>query len=126
MAGAVLVGVVLWWLVRNRLDLGTSSDRATFRTLHTASLAAPPLRDGLTTGAAEKSLRYLRALLGAPAVALTDLVQTLAWDGGGDHHRQTSYGHATATFASGSTSVDRDSCHRSDCSLRDVITAPLT
>ncbi|MFE7509855.1 sensor histidine kinase, partial [Streptomyces sp. NPDC057540] len=29
-------------------DLGTPVERATFHTLHTASLAAPPLRAGLT------------------------------------------------------------------------------
>ena len=35
--------------------LGSEADRATFRTLHTASLAAPPLRAGLTEASARAS-----------------------------------------------------------------------
>ncbi len=61
--------------------LGTEADRATFRTLHTASLAAPALRQGLTTASAERSVRHLRTLLGTPSVVLTDLDDVLAWDG---------------------------------------------
>jgi two-component system, LytTR family, sensor kinase len=121
----VLVGVVTWWVARNRVDFGTGSGRTTFRTLHTASLAAPPLREGLTPASADKALRYLRSLLGAPAAALTDLHQTLGWDGSGEHHRPSSYDGSRATIQSGRTSVARVSCGRSDCSLRDVIAAPL-
>src|SRR3546814_4272057 len=69
-----------------RTHLGTEADRATFRTLHTASLASPALREGLTTASAERSVRHLRALLGAPALAVTDTVGLLAWDGTGEHH----------------------------------------
>ena len=43
-----------------RGHLGTEADRATFRTLHTASLAAPALREGLTAASAERSSRHLR------------------------------------------------------------------
>src|SRR5688572_26836309 len=57
--------------VFRRSHLGTEADRATFRTLHEASLASPALREGLTGASAERSIRHLRALLGAPAVALT-------------------------------------------------------
>ena len=56
----------LGWL--RRRHLGTEADRATFRTLHTASLASPALREGLTSESAERSIRHLRQLLGAPAV----------------------------------------------------------
>ena len=69
-----------------RTHLGTEADHATFRTLHTASLAAPALREGLTQTSAERSLRHLRALLGTPAAALTDTSGVLAWDGVGHHH----------------------------------------
>ncbi|MEO5662471.1 MAG: histidine kinase [Nocardioides sp.] len=69
-----------------RTHLGTEADRATFRTLHTASLAAPALREGLTETSAERSVRHLRALLGTPAAALTDTSGVLAWDGAGHHH----------------------------------------
>ncbi|MGH3308237.1 MAG: sensor histidine kinase, partial [Nocardioides sp.] len=64
-----------------RGHLGTESDRATFRTLHTASLASPALREGLTATSAERSIRHLRTLLGTPAAALTDTSSLLAWDG---------------------------------------------
>ena len=65
--------------VFRRGRLGTESDRATFRTLHTASLASPALREGLTVDSAERSIRHLRALLGTPAAALTDTSTLLAW-----------------------------------------------
>ena len=61
--------------------LGTEADRATFRTLHTASLMTGALRTGLTQDSAERSVRHLRSLLAAPAVALTDTEALLAWDG---------------------------------------------
>ncbi len=62
----------LWSRVLRRSHFGTEADRATFRTLHTASLASPALREGLTTTSAERSIKHLHALLGSPAVALTD------------------------------------------------------
>jgi two-component system, LytTR family, sensor kinase len=77
--------------------LGTEADRATFRTLHTASLAAPALRSGLTEGSAEKSVRHLRTLLGTPSVVLTDVREVLAWDGAFEHHRDHATGFARAT-----------------------------
>ena len=56
-----------------RRHLGTEADRATFRTLHSASLASPALREGLTKESAERSIRHLHDLLGSsPALALTD------------------------------------------------------
>lgn len=66
------------WPRFRRSHLGTESDRATFRTLHTASLAGPPLREGLTSLSAERSIKHLHALLGAPAVALTGTDSLLA------------------------------------------------
>ena len=56
-----------------RRHLGTEADRATFRTLHTAvARHARPCAPGSPTASAEKSVRHLRSLLGAPAIALTD------------------------------------------------------
>ncbi|HZX37855.1 MAG TPA: sensor histidine kinase, partial [Streptomyces sp.] len=67
-AGAVLLtaGIALGRLtarrvVKSDLDLGTPVERATFLTLHTASLAAPPLRAGLTEDTARKAARRLRS-----------------------------------------------------------------
>lgn len=64
--------LVVFLAVRRLRDLGTPADRATFATLHTASLAAPSLREGLTSSGAQRSVRHLRALLGTAAVSLTD------------------------------------------------------
>jgi len=125
-----------------RANLGTESDRATFRTLHTSSLASPALREGLTASSAERSLRHLRALLGTPAAALTDTSALLAWDGRGSHHGSISrvgnqagllhvrhdgshHGGRPATSVTGSLrSVRHDrrvDDHRSVASLRHVV-----
>ena len=115
------------WLQRG--PLGTEADRATFRTLHTASLAAPPLRAGLTAPAAEKAVRYLKALLGAPAVALTDAHQLLAWDGWFSHHADQTSALAGSVVLDGATSVaDRRDipCDDAKCPVRHVIVSPLT
>jgi two-component system, LytTR family, sensor kinase len=126
LAVVAVAAIVLFVVVRRRADFGTSADRATFRTLHTASLASPPLREGLTEVSAEKSLRYLRTLLGAPAAALTDTTSTLGWDGGGEHHRDEAHAHAGETLRTGATVVNRASCSATDCPLKHVVTSPLT
>jgi len=111
-----------------RTHLGTDADRATFRTLHTASLASPALREGLTQSSAERSIRHLRALLGSPALALTDTERTLAWDGGGEHHAPQTTRLARETVERGSTRVlDRAdlACEHRDCPIRTAVVSPL-
>jgi two-component system LytT family sensor kinase len=81
--GALAVGALVSTRVLRRRTLGTDADRATFATLHTASLAAPALREGLTDEAAARSAKHLRALLGSRGVALTDTTTVLAVDGTG-------------------------------------------
>jgi two-component system LytT family sensor kinase len=86
-AGAALVAAAVfirWWLLSRRRSLGSPADRATYETLHTASLAAPALRSGLDAESAGRALPHLRALLGTPTVAITDTSGPLAWDGPGD------------------------------------------
>ena len=117
-----------WSRLRRRSPLGTEADRATFRTLHTASLASPALRVGLTTTSAERSVRHLRTLLGTPAVALTDESALLAWDGAGEHHASQSGGLGAAAVASGSTRVVSPRelpCAEPGCPARHAIVAPL-
>ena len=97
--------VVVGWVWRRRHDLGTPADRATFATLHTASLASPALRAGLTAASAERAVRHLRTLLGVPAVALTDSTQVLAWDGGGTHHRDQVLALAAGAIEAGHSQV---------------------
>src|SRR6478735_7498022 len=111
-----------------RRHLGTEADRATFRTLHSASLAAPALRTGLNRESAERSVRHLHALLGTPAVALTDTATALAWHGGGQHHEAQCAAFAVATVERGSTRVfDRDdiACPVAGCDIRTAIVSPL-
>ena len=111
-----------------RAHLGSEADRATFRTLHTASLASPALREGLTAASAERSVKHLRALLGSPAVALTDTDSLLAWDGPGAHHATQVPGLARATVEQGLTRVvDRRDlpCDQASCPVRQAIVSPL-
>ena len=111
-----------------RTHLGTDADRATFRTLHTASLASPALREGLTGESAERSIKHLRALLGTPAIALTDTGGLLAWDGAGAHHAAAVPGLvAEALERSGTQVVDRRDlvCDVGACPVRAAVISPL-
>ncbi|HZI98840.1 MAG TPA: histidine kinase [Actinomycetales bacterium] len=114
--------------VRRRTDLGTPTDRATFATLHTASLAAPHLREGLTPSGAVKAARHLRVLLGTPAVAITSPGRTLAWDGAGDSHAEAAVAHAADVLEKGRTAVlgPRDvACADLTCPIRHAVVVPL-
>jgi two-component system LytT family sensor kinase len=116
------------YAVRHRRDLGTSADRATFDTLHTASLAAPLLREGLTGHGAERAVRHLRTLLGTTAVALTDRTRTLAADGDDHHHAHSAIDHASGVLVSSRTQVlsEREvSCGSPDCPVRAAVACPI-
>ena len=127
--GVVLVVAAIMLTVRRRRhrDLGTPADRATFDTLHTASLAAPGLREGLTEHGAQRAARHLRALLGTAAVALTDRSRTLAVDGASHHHAEQAIDHAQAVLHSGATIVlgpEVVAC-AIDCPVRAAVASPL-
>ncbi|MDE0777875.1 MAG: histidine kinase [Nocardioides sp.] len=114
--------------VWRRTHLGTEADRATFRTLHRASQAAPALREGLTRDSAERSVKHLRALLGTSALAITDTAGCLAWDGSGAHHRTQMSILVAATLARGRTrSIDRADlrCDEPGCPVRTAVVSPL-
>jgi two-component system LytT family sensor kinase len=125
----VVAALGLIALVRHRRrDLGTPADRATFDTLHTASLAAPPLRDGLTEAGAARAVRHLRTLLGTAAVALTDRTRTLAADGDAHHHADDAFGHAATALATGHTQVLGPrvvSCGAPDCPVGAAVACPV-
>ena len=128
-AAAVVATVAVGWVRRHRHDLGTPADRATFATLHTASLASPALRAGLTAASAERAVRHLRSLLGVPAVALTDNTQVLAWDGGATHHRDQAITLAARAIEAGHSQVFGAAvvgCARAQCDLRGAVAAPLS
>ncbi len=128
-AVVALVAVVIARTVLRGRDLGTPTDRATFATLHTASLAAPHLREGLTPTGASRAAKHLRTLLGVSAVALTDASTTLAWDGAGSHHSRAAAVHADRVLRTGRTVVlegAQIACGAPDCPIRTAVVSPVT
>jgi len=113
---------------RGSRHLGSEADRATFRTLHTASLASPALREGLTEESVDRSLRHLRALLGTPAVAIADTERLLGYDGSADHHATQAHELAGRAIRDGDTAVAGPAqlgCTVASCPVRHAIASPL-
>ena len=129
--GAVALGLVIAivaYALYRRRDLGTAAGRATFDTLHAASLAAPSLRAGLTEAGAAPAVRHLRALLGTAAVSLTDRTRTLAVDGVGHHHGEEAIRHASEVLTSGATRIlglREVSCESAQCPIRTAVACPI-
>lgn len=127
----VVIGVSGWALARLRQRRGFSSpaERVTFETLHTANAAAPPLRAGLTEAAAARSARHLRALLGTPAIAVTDTERILVWEGPGPRHAERIFVGARRTLGSGRPvvlhHVDVD-CGDPDCFVQAAVVVPVS
>jgi two-component system LytT family sensor kinase len=128
----LLVVVLSVWAagrVRSRRRFATSAERVTFETLHTASLAAPPLRLGLNATSAGKSARHLRTLLGTPAVAISDTERALVWEGPGDHHSDRLWAAASGgPLASGRPVVVRPEellCADPMCPVRGAVVVPI-
>ncbi|MGN6600685.1 MAG: sensor histidine kinase [Actinomycetes bacterium] len=118
--------------LRDRLGrhraLGTPADRATYATLHTASLAAPALRGGLTTNGAARAAPHLRALLGTPALAMTDTSRLVVWDGTAEHHAGDVLTHAASALSTGRSEVlghTAVACADPSCPVRAAVVAPL-
>jgi two-component system LytT family sensor kinase len=130
-AALLLVGGPSAWAVarlRSRRGVTTSAERVTFETLHTASLAAPPLRLGLTEASAGKAARHLRTLLGTPAVALTDTERLLVWEGPGEHHADRLHAAAAGPLESGRPVVVRPEevlCADPECPVRGAVVVPI-
>ncbi|MFG3199986.1 sensor histidine kinase [Streptomyces sp. NPDC048208] len=124
--GAGLGHVAVRRQQENPAGPGTPVEQATFHTLHTASLAAPPLRAGLNPDTARKAARRLRPLLGTGALALTDEESVLAWDGAGDHHRAQITERLPAVVRGGRTQSVELACGHTDCPVRRGVLAPLT
>ncbi|MFF3627181.1 histidine kinase [Streptomyces sp. NPDC002164] len=107
-------------------DVGTPVEHATFETLHTASLAAPPLRAGLTEESARKAARRLRSLLGTDALCLTDRDRVLVWDGAAEHHGRHVMERVRGLLDSGRDTAFPSQCDDLDCPLRWAVAVPLT
>lgn len=135
-AVAVLAGGAAGWALRSlrrRTIRGAPGGEAPFAALHTISLASASLRAGLTDASARKALRHLRALLGVPAMAVTDTERLLAWEGMRDAHADA---HADAVpllasqvIATGRIRViapELVACGDLECRLRVAVIAPLT
>jgi two-component system LytT family sensor kinase len=97
-AVAIIVTLAAARLIGGRNELSHPADVATYRTLNTASMAAPALRAGLDSDSADAAVRYLRSLLGADAVAITGTTKTLAWDGIGDDGSGAAITHASSAM----------------------------
>jgi two-component system LytT family sensor kinase len=106
--------------------LGTPVEHATVQTLHTATLAAPPLRAGLTEETARRSAKRLRTLLGTDALCLTDHESVLAWEGVAEHHRAEIMGRLAGPLETGRGEAFRLTCDIIDCPVRWAVVAPLT
>ncbi|MGH8999535.1 MAG: sensor histidine kinase, partial [Acidimicrobiia bacterium] len=118
----------LFYTLRARRAFGTSVEQATYEVLRTANEAAPPLRAGLTRAEAQKSLRGLRALLDARAVALTDETHLLGWEGAGEHHGEAAAALAAPVVATGRPRVTTPSetrCHVSGCPIQAAVIVPI-
>ncbi|MFR9787675.1 sensor histidine kinase [Streptomyces sp. MB22_4] len=85
--------------------------------------AAAPLRAGLTPDTARRTVRRLRPLLGAPAVALTGPESVLAWDGTGAHHRDELLVHLDDLARARTIAPD---CDVNGCPLHWAVLVPLT
>jgi two-component system LytT family sensor kinase len=127
---AALAGAMIAVLrLRARRGIATAGQRATYDVLHTASLAAEPLRTGLTPASAAKAARHLRRLVGAPGLTVVDADRCLAFDGQGSHHN-TQFATAAARALRTNRSIVLGAaelpCDRIDCVVRGAVVAPLT
>lgn len=108
--------------------LGNPAERATYNTLHTAGLAAPALREGLTRDSAQRAIRFLRQLAGVPAFSVHDRDGLLAWDGEYAHHADTAHALIERVIRNGRAEVfgpEVIACENSECPLTFAIVAPL-
>jgi two-component system, LytTR family, sensor kinase len=115
--------------LRARRGIATPTQRATYDVLHTAGLAAEPLRAGLTQATAAKAVRHLRPLVGAVGLALLSPDRLLALDGRGHHHEEQLVAAGKRAIASGRSTVlglAELPCDRVDCPVRGAVVAPLT
>ncbi|MFG1927477.1 sensor histidine kinase [Cryptosporangium sp. NPDC048952] len=123
---AVLLGVALVLRSRKRRVIVTPTQRATYQVLHVASLAAPPLRSGLTEATAAKAIRPLHQLLGGPAVGLVAPDRVLAWDGPGEHHAPAVLKALEGTGRVVALHADDLLCDLLECPVRGAVVVPLS
>jgi two-component system LytT family sensor kinase len=123
------VAVVLMLRQRAGRSFATPLERAVHDTLHTASLAAPALRKGLSAESAAEAAPHLRALLGTAATALTDdRGVLLTWTGSGAEHTEDLLAAARRSASTGRRELiahaDID-CGQLSCGVRALVVVPL-
>jgi two-component system LytT family sensor kinase len=128
----VVVGLVVALLLlarSKRQEFASPLERATFSTLHTVSLAAPALREGLSEKSAAFALPYLRTLLETCGLTMTDGdARVLAWDGESDHHAPDVSELARLVLDTGRLQVASHTqidCGRNDCGVLGLVVSPL-
>ncbi len=125
---AALLAFVATRMAGHRSSRAVSAHRVTLDTLHTASLATPGLREGLTATGAQRAVRHLRVLLGSNAVALTDNTRVLAVDGDSHGHADMAVQHARRALESGTTVIVRKldlGCGDPTCPSAAAVASPL-
>ena len=113
-------------VTRRRRGIATPGQRATYDVLHTAALAAEPLRAGLDATTAAKAAHHLRALVEADGLALVTAGSVLALDGKGDHHGDQLIVAAKKAMHARRSTVEVLSCDRLDCDVRGAVIAPVS
>ncbi|PKB31720.1 two-component system LytT family sensor kinase [Pseudonocardia alni] len=130
---AVVVGVVavffFLWQRNRRNTMVSPLAKATFSALHTVALAAPVLREGLSSRSASQALPYLRQLLETTAMAMTDSRGTvLGWDGTADQHQQDVQTLADTVVRTGRMELMSHTsikCNQPGCEVRGIVVVPL-
>jgi len=112
-------------VTRRQRGIATPGQRATYEVLHTAALAAEPLRAGLDATTAAKAAKHLRALVEADGLALVTASEVLALDGKGDHHDEQLIAAANRAIQAQRSTVEALACDRLDCDVRGAVIAPL-
>jgi len=111
--------------VRTRPTLTTPAERAVHATLHTASLAARPLRQGLNADSAAQAAPYLQSLTAADALGIADAGGVvLAWTG--SHERLTTeFGKAAVRAAAEGRRILIKASELDEPGVRAMIVQPL-
>jgi LytS/YehU family sensor histidine kinase len=112
------------WSFRRR-GRGGPPDRV-LDVLHTVALVAASLREGLSEDSARRAGRHLRALLGVPAVAVTDTERLLAWEGERGAHSRAAFETVIPVIGGGRPLLVEEPCGDPDCGIRVAMIAPLT
>ena len=125
----VAAGLLVYRRLRRRHAFASPLERATFSTLHTVSLAAPALREGLSEQSAQFAVPYLRTLLDTEALSMTaaDCVP-LAWDGDAEHHNLDVRFYAEKVMKTGRQQMASRKdieCGSDRCPVKGIVVVPL-